>query len=126
MRPFDNLHLEDSDITEVDIDRNAVRIWLTNVGVFPPDCNATTRDVRWLPKAQLLFNNVVSSQRTVHEYGPDGKTNGKKPAYTVQDGPFETSGGSAEKYELHCVQKHPPAWVDWTIQSESFKLVEET
>jgi hypothetical protein len=109
---------------KVEIDEFGIVIEIHNLGVFPPHALNPPKEGMFLPQCRLVFEGVKKSERVIYEYLTDEKTPGIKPSYVVVDGPFSNplEENPSATYSLEGILKKPLAWVDWTIESNSFYL----
>ncbi len=117
---FDSLDFFDANILDAKIEGNRIEITMENVGFFPS--TPLRGEAQTLALAKLLFEGVVFSHRTIHEYTSVQQETGFKPPFVITDGPFTGTNAPTKHYHLEGVQKIPPAWIDWEIESTAFVL----
>jgi hypothetical protein len=111
------LHIESITINEA-----SLTLIVRNLGVLAG--HPRYPDMGFLERCTLVFDQVTRSVRQISEYlDGDMTSDGFKPVYTIDDGPFPQSAGPAHRYYLAGVLDDPCAWVDWEIDAGAYRIV---
>jgi hypothetical protein len=117
---FDALDFFDASIgNPVVWDTNIVAITVKNLGLLPDDALHVSSPLVVIDACELVFEGVVRSERTIHEYVGDPRQGEFQPARTMSDGPFPPHGRETKTFAFEGQLETPLAWIEsWVIHAE--------
>ena len=79
------------------------------------------------PSVIITFDDVVSSERGISEYGAPEERDGRRfysieRNYTVTDGPFEELDRVTFTFYLGGISYDPHGWIEWYIEAADFRI----
>lgn len=126
MSTFDNdfelIYFTDSFLGEPTIFGDTLEVFVRNIGLLPNHTMNQENQMFFVEQAKLKFNGVRYSQRTIHRYAGNPKTDGFLPSYIVTDVERKEVNYEIKVFELEGVLEQPQAWVDWLIEANSVTL----
>jgi hypothetical protein len=120
---FDKLILFDGVILSAPLfEDNEMRISAQGFQVMPGHpLNKGDREIT-IEKATLIFEGVVKSVRTIHEYKENAMVNKFKPSYQIVDILTLKNDNEILLFGLEGIMTLPSAYVEWEIEAKSFLL----
>lgn len=119
---YDDIHSPESNISGFKFMNNELIINIhSGLEIYPPHPLANSHQMS--EPCQLIFKNVVLSERALAIYAGDPRTDGFKEHKTINDCISKPIPGIVyEEYWIDGVLLEPKAYISWRIVAEEFYL----